>query len=109
MNLHTFLLAKFKAALIAIGAPEGTSAPLSRSTRASFGHYQFNGAMALSKVLKQNPRDIAQKIVAAVELDDEVEKLEVAGPGFINIYLKPQWLAQQLQVANADSRLAIET
>jgi len=108
MNLHTFLLAKFKAALIAIGAPEGTPTPLSRSTRVGFGHYQFNGAMALSKVLKQNPRDIAQKIVDAVELDVEVEKLEVAGPGFINIHLKPQWLAQQLQAANADNRLGIE-
>jgi arginyl-tRNA synthetase len=109
MNLHTLLLARFQAALSAIGAPEGTAAPLSRSTRVGFGHYQFNGAMALTKVLKQNPRDIAQKIVDAVELYDEVEKLEVAGPGFINIYFKPQWLAEQLQVANADSRLAIET
>lgn len=109
MNLHTFLLAKFKAALIAIGAPEGTPAPLSRSTRVGFGHYQFNGAMALSKVLKQNPREIAQKIVDVVDLGEEAEKLEVAGPGFINIYLKPQWLAQQLQAANADSRLGIET
>lgn len=108
MNLHTFLLDKFKAALVAIGAPEGSPAPLSRSTRAGFGHYQFNGAMALAKALKQNPRDIAQKIVAVVELDDEVEKLEVAGPGFINIHLKPQWLAKQLQAANADTRLGIE-
>ncbi|WP_293746854.1 arginine--tRNA ligase [uncultured Paraglaciecola sp.] len=108
MNLHTLLLDKFKAALIAIGAPEGTPAPLSRTTRAGFGHYQFNGAMALSKVLKQNPREIAQKIVDAVELDTEVEKLEVAGPGFINIYLNPEWLAQQLQAANADVRLGIE-
>ncbi|WP_297819840.1 arginine--tRNA ligase [uncultured Paraglaciecola sp.] len=108
MNLHTFLLAKFKAALTAIGAPEDALVPLSRSTRVGFGHYQFNGAMALSKVLKQNPRDIAQKIVDAVDLDDEAEKLEVAGPGFINVYLKPQWLAQQLQTANADIRLGIE-
>jgi arginyl-tRNA synthetase len=107
MNLHTFLLAKFKAALTVIGAPEGSPAPLSRSTRAGFGHYQFNGAMALSKVLKQNPRDIAQKIVDAVELDDAAEKLEIAGPGFINIHLKPEWLAKQLQAANADSRLGI--
>jgi arginyl-tRNA synthetase len=108
MNLHTFLLEKFKAALIAIGAPEGTPTPLSRSTRVGFGHYQFNGAMALSKVLQQKPRDIAQQIVDTVDLNVEVEKLEVAGPGFINIYLKPQWLAQQLQVANASSRLGIE-
>lgn len=109
MNLQTFLLDKFKAALIAIGAPENSPAPLSRSTRVGFGHYQFNGAMALSKVLKQNPRDIAQKIVDTVELENEVEKLEIAGPGFINIHLKPEWLAQQLQAANADNRLGIES
>ena len=107
MNLHTFLLVKFKAALTAIGAPEGTPAPLSRSTRAGFGHYQVHGAMALSKVLKQNPREIAQKIVDAVDLNEEAEKLEVAGPGFINIHLNPQWLAQQLQQANSDERLGI--
>lgn len=108
MNLHTFLLAKFTAALTAIGAPEGSPAPLSRSTRPGFGHYQFNGAMALAKVLKQKPRDIAEKIVEAVELDDVAEKLEVAGPGFINIHLKPQWLANQVQEANKDNRLGIE-
>jgi arginyl-tRNA synthetase len=109
MNLQTFLLEKFKAALTAIGAPENSPAPLSRSTRVGFGHYQFNGAMALSKVLKQNPREIAQKIVDTVELDNEVEKLEIAGPGFINIHLKPEWLAEQLKAANADSRLGIDT
>ncbi|MGS2720502.1 arginine--tRNA ligase [Paraglaciecola aestuariivivens] len=108
MNLHTILLEKFKAALIAIGAPADTPAPLSRSTRPGFGHYQFNGAMALSKVLKQNPREIAQKIVDAVDLTDQAEKLEVAGPGFINIHLKPSWLAKQLQQANADPRLGVE-
>ncbi|MGJ8682682.1 arginine--tRNA ligase [Paraglaciecola sp.] len=108
MNLQIYLLAKFRAALVEIGAPEDSPAPLSRSTRAGFGHYQFNGAMALSKVLKQKPRDIADKIVAAVKLDEEVEKLEVAGPGFINIHLSPVWLANQIKQANADQRLLIE-
>ncbi|WP_158968514.1 arginine--tRNA ligase [Paraglaciecola sp. L3A3] len=107
MNLQTFLLAKFKAALTAVGAPEDSPAPLSRSTRVGFGHYQFNGAMALSKVLKQNPREIAQKIVDAVDLAEETEKLEIAGPGFINIHLKPEWLAKQLTATNADPRLSI--
>lgn len=108
MNLHTLLLKKFSAALTAIGAPENSPAPLSRATRAGFGDYQFNGAMALAKVLKQKPRDIADKIVEAVELDDIAEKLEVAGPGFINIYLSKDWLATQLASAAADERLNIE-
>lgn len=108
MNLHSTLLAKFKAALVKIGAPQDSPAPLSRSTRPEFGDYQFNGAMALAKKLKQKPRDIAQLIVDAVELDEVVEKLEIAGPGFINIHLHPQWLAGQLLVAVADRRLNIQ-
>ncbi len=108
MNLQTHLLEKFKQALVAIGAPEDSPAPLSRSTRAGFGHYQFNGAMALAKTLKQKPRDIAEKIVAAVELSEEAEKLEVAGPGFINIHLSPSWLAKQLGQAISDEHLGIE-
>ncbi|WP_339772453.1 arginine--tRNA ligase [uncultured Paraglaciecola sp.] len=108
MNLHTLLLNKFSAALAAIGAPENSPAPLSRATRVGFGDYQFNGAMALAKVLKLKPRDIAEKIVEAVQLDGIAEKLEVAGPGFINIYLSKPWLAGQLANAAADTRLNIE-
>jgi len=44
MNIQQQLLARFKAALAAIGAPEDAPAPLTQSTRAGFGHYQFNGA-----------------------------------------------------------------
>ncbi len=108
MNLHTTLLQRFQQALLAVGAPEGTPAPLSRSTRPEFGEYQFNGAMALAKVLQQKPRDIAEKIVAAVQLDDIAEKLEIAGPGFINVHLKPQWLAEQLVKAKQDPRLGVD-
>lgn len=108
MNLHTVLLEKFKAAIVAIGAPENSPAPLSKSTRPEFGEYQFNGAMALAKVLREKPRDIAQKIVDAVDLDGIADKLDIAGPGFINIHLKPQWMAAQLENAGRDPRLGIE-
>jgi arginyl-tRNA synthetase len=107
MNLQTLLLAKFKAALVTIGAPENSPAPMSRSTRPEFGEYQFNGAMSLAKVLRQKPRDIAQKIVDNVLLEGIVEKLEIAGPGFINIHLSAQWLANQLDQCAADPRLGI--
>lgn len=109
MNLHTVLLERFKSALHKIGAPENTSTPLSRSTRPEFGDYQFNGAMALAKILKSNPREVAQKILDAVEIDDIADKLEIAGPGFINIHLDPGWMATQLQNAKDDPRLGLET
>lgn len=108
MNLHTTLLERFQAALLAIGAPQNSPAPLSRSTRPEFGEYQFNGAMALAKVLKQKPRDIAEKLVDAVDLDGIAEKLEIAGPGFINIHLDPSWLALQLQSAKTSERLGVD-
>lgn len=100
MNVYSLLLERFKAANVKIGAPEDAPAPLTRSTRPEFGEYQFNGAMALAKLLKQKPRDIAEKIIAAVDLTGIAEKLEVAGPGFINIHLNLEWVASQLQKAN---------
>ncbi|WP_438864252.1 arginine--tRNA ligase [Neptunicella sp.] len=108
MNIYQLLQQKFRDAIVAIGAPADSPAPLSRSTRPEFGEYQFNGAMALSKVLSQKPRDIADKIVASVELEGIADKLEVAGPGFINIHLAPAWLAAQLEAAADSERLAIE-
>lgn len=108
MNLHTVLLARFKAALVAIGAPEDAPAPLAKSTRPEFGEYQFNGAMALAKMLKQKPRDIAEKIVAAVDLQGIADKLEIAGPGFINVHLNAEFMAKQLEIAQQDPRLGIE-
>lgn len=108
MNIQQFLLTRFKAALDVIGAPENSPAPLTQSTRAGFGHYQFNGAMALAKVLKQKPRDIAQSIVDAVDLDGVAEKLEIAGPGFINIHLAPAFLSKQIGVIIGDEKLGVE-
>ncbi|MBE1298817.1 MAG: arginine--tRNA ligase [Alteromonadaceae bacterium] len=108
MNIHSLLLTKFKAALVAIGAPEDAPTPLTQATRAGFGDYQFNGAMALAKALKQKPRDIADSIVAAVELDGIAEKLEVAGPGFINIHLAQEFLASQVANINTSETLGYE-
>ncbi|GAB3021972.1 arginine--tRNA ligase [Bowmanella dokdonensis] len=108
MTIYELLLDKFKQALDKIGAPADTPTPLTQSTRAEFGDYQFNGAMALAKAMRQKPRDIAEQLVQAVELEGIAEKLEVAGPGFINIHLNSQWLAQRLSDAADDGRLGIE-
>lgn len=64
-----------------------------------FGHYQCNSALRLSKVLKQNPRAIAQKIIDHMSVDDKkiFSHIEIAGPGFINFTLAPAFLSQELQ------------
>ncbi len=96
MQIQSLLVARFKAALKSMNA-ESAPVPISKSTKAGFGDYQFNGAMALAKQLKQNPRQIAENIIQNVDLDGVVESVEVAGPGFINIHLSKQWLAEQVK------------
>ncbi len=93
-RLHDFFAQATKEAF-----PEATSEiELVKSTASAFGHYQFNSAMKLSKALKMNPRQIAEKIVAACNAIDSdcIEKLEIAGPGFINITLKASFLNNEL-------------
>jgi len=59
----------------------------------SFGDYSTNAAMLLTKELKKNPRIIAQEIIDAFELDKNViEKIEIAGPGFINFFFNPAYI-----------------
>lgn len=78
----------------------GTSNP-------EFGEYQCNDAMALAKVLKKKPRDIAQEVVAKAGDHEAVERLEIAGPGFINIHLKAQWIIDCLVAMAGDERLGV--
>jgi len=82
-----------------------------KSTKASFGHYQFNGAMKLAKVLQQKPRSIAEEIQAAYQKRFEdtsfIEKIELAGPGFINIWLTPQFLQECIHALVTKPNLAI--
>lgn len=106
MNIHALLINRFSEALEKMGV-ENAPIPVSRSARPEFGEYQFNGAMALAKQLRQKPRDIAEKIVEIVKLDDVASKLEVAGPGFINVHLNNEWLANQCELALHDPRIGV--
>ncbi len=80
---------------------------VSEATKPEFGDYQFNGAMALSKKLGKNPREIAQNILDALDLTGVLAKAEIAGPGFINLWLNPLWIATQSQSALDDARLGV--
>lgn len=76
---------------------------------AKFGDYQANCAMPLGKRLGKSPRDVATELVAALNLDDLCESVEVAGPGFINLKLADSWLKSRLQSALSDERLGVAT
>jgi len=84
--------------------------PLLRATQdPKFGDFQANVAMSLAKDLKQKPRDIAEQICRHAQLDQLCDVPEIAGPGFINLRLKPQAIAEQLLNLSADNRLGIAT
>jgi arginyl-tRNA synthetase len=79
------------------------------STQEKFGHYQYNTAMKLTKWLKLPPRQIAEKIVASLDRRDGIiDKLEIAGPGFINVTLNPIFLSQETDILLRDSHLGID-
>jgi len=84
------------------------------SQNQTFGDYQSNAAMGLAKRLaektgqKANPRAVAERIKAKLDLGPMAQEVSIAGPGFINVRLSPAWLAQQLQQIVADPRVGIE-
>jgi arginyl-tRNA synthetase len=76
------------------GGPAPSSAPtLERPKKAGFGDFSTNAAMLLAPALKAPPREIAEKLGAALQarLGSQVERVEVAGPGFLNIFLADDW------------------
>ena len=72
-----------------------------------FGDYQCNAAMGLAKTLKVPPRAVAEKLVAGVPPHEMVARLEVAGPGFINIFLSDEWLIRRVRSLLADPQCGV--
>ena len=72
------------------------------ATNENFGDYQCNFAMINSKVIGDNPRKIAEKIKNNFPYGNVVEKLEVAGPGFINIFLSDKYISDSIKKIGED-------
>lgn len=105
-TLIELLDSRVRAALEAAGC-EGAPAVVQPSGRPEYGDYQANGVMGAAKARKMNPRQLATEVVAKLDLAGVASKVEIAGPGFINITLDDAFLAQQLQAAAGDERLGV--
>jgi arginyl-tRNA synthetase len=98
---------KLGAAFVAIGLPFELG-QCGRATKREFGDFQCNGAMAGGKTLGKNPREVATEIAAMVTGKAGLEKIEVAGPGFLNIFLENSLLEARATDIFADARAGAE-
>ena len=97
-----------QALVAAFGTELADTDPLIAPTNnPKFGDYQSNVALSLAKPLKQNPRAIAQSIIDNLQLEDKYEPPTIAGPGFINFTLKPDYISELLRKIQLDERLGI--
>jgi len=100
------LARRFRAAMAAAFGDElADTDPLIRPS--SFGDLQANVAMSLAKQLGRPPREVAAAIVERLDAGDLSERVEVSGPGFVNVTLRDDWIAGQAEKPAADERLGI--
>ena len=91
MHIRSLLSQRIEAAFTTLGL--SGKALLQAASRPEFGDYQANGVMAAAKRAGKNPREVAQAVIDVIDLDGIASNLAVAGPGFINVTLAPQFIA----------------
>lgn len=84
------------------GEKETKKVEISVATNEKYGDFQTNFAMMNSKIIGKKPRDIAQEVFDNLEENNVIEKLEIAGPGFINIFLKSEYLGELLKKSRTE-------
>jgi arginyl-tRNA synthetase len=110
MNLAQLLERTLHDALIGLTADPSKYSSLVRATaNPQHGDYQVNAAMPLAKLLERKPVEVANDVAhrLAEATGEFLEPPVVAGPGFINLRLRTDWLAKQLQAMAADERLGV--
>ncbi len=109
MTIPTQLSEKLLAALQSVlgeNLPQGFTPTVTPSQDLRFGDYQSNAAMVLAKQVRSNPRALATQVVEAFG-DSELATLEIAGPGFINFRVRPEFFAARASAMLSDERLGV--
>ncbi|MEN6449194.1 MAG: arginine--tRNA ligase [Thermoguttaceae bacterium] len=108
MSILPELKERFREALAGmVDDPAELLEQVRQSQEPKFGDYQANLAMPLAKRLGRKPRDLAAEIMGRLKIDDLCQPAEIAGPGFINLRIRDDWLTSRLSAAVADERLGI--
>lgn len=103
LTIRESLEAAITEALVKVTGQGDAKAQVIYASRAEFGDYQANGVMSVARQLRTNPRELAVKVVAQIKCGDLLAKAEVAGPGFINLFLSTEALAQRASECLADA------
>ncbi|KIM02687.1 MAG: arginyl-tRNA synthetase [Sulfurovum sp. AS07-7] len=106
MKFKSLINDKLQAAFCKIGITPDMIA-VSDASKPEFGDFQYNGVMAVAKKLGRNPRDIALLLADNIH-GDMISKIEVAGPGFINIHIDKEWLGSKVTELFNSKDLTIE-
>ncbi len=107
MKIKSQLNQIIKKALDSANIKTAEDITISDATKIEFGDYQFNGAMKLARTLRRNPRDIALDIVKHIDTNTLISKVDVAGAGFINIWIDDNWLSKELTKIINDNRVGV--
>jgi arginyl-tRNA synthetase len=99
-RLSSLLREASSAASAVLGdAPPPERIELTRPPNKEFGDFSTNLALVWASQLGAKPREVAQAIVANLPADDLVDRVEIAGPGFVNLFVRPTWLHDALREA----------
>lgn len=108
MTILSALRSRFQPAIAALGVnPDKHLALIQPAGNPQFGDYQANCAMPLGKELGRSPREVAQALLEALDVADFCHAPEIAGPGFVNLRLRDDWITASLQARVPDARLGI--
>jgi arginyl-tRNA synthetase len=80
----------------------GPEVELERPSDDAHGDYATNAALRLAGARRRPPRELATELAAAAESLPEVERAEIAGPGFVNLFLRDEWFVEALRTIVAD-------
>ncbi len=108
MNVLEFFRRRFAAAIADESQRSEFADAVRPATDPKFGDYQANGAMALAKAAKRNPREIARQVAASVDLEPLAGPPELAGPGFLNVRVHQAAIESELQKLLNNDRLGLE-
>jgi arginyl-tRNA synthetase len=107
-TIRTRLADAIRTALASAGLPEPPELVWEVPRQLEHGDYATNAAMLLARPARKAPRQVAQSIVDHFPAMPEVQRLEIAGPGFLNVFLSPAWCAESLRdILVAGSRFAM--